>query len=200
MSPAIHMKFAIQVLPIYLSRVEPGAYCSNLVERTSMIGLCKLSLSALALGLAPYKAHAGDKSGIHAFFNERQEPVRRLLAEQQQQGQIKVSDGRPWRPMWVMLHTASCLELRFWEEDYHVYCASPTPGRSGHVGSEVCPGADCIYRAHRLAASLRLGMSIQRAVAWPSFCLAPRAASIIFREIASCWIRRWSRSSLLRVM
>jgi hypothetical protein len=139
MSPAIHMKFAIQVLPIYLSRVEPGAYCSNLVERTSMIGLCKLSLSALALGLAPYKAHAGDKSGIHAFFNERQEPVRRLLAEQQQQGQIKVSDGRPWRPMWVMLHTASCLELRFWEEDYHVYCASPTPGRSGHVGSEVCP-------------------------------------------------------------
>ena len=39
---------------------------------------------------------------------------------------------------------------------------------------------------YMLATSFRLGMPIQRADAWPSFCLAPRAASIIFREIASC--------------
>lgn len=95
-----------------------------------MIGLCKLSLSALALGLAPYQAHAGDKSGIHAFFNERQEPVRRLLAEQQRQVRSKsatVSRG-------VRCGLCSTLPL-VWnsgsgKKDYHVYCASPTPGRS----------------------------------------------------------------------
>jgi hypothetical protein len=117
---------------------------------------------------------AGDKSGIHAFFNERQEPVRRLLAEQQRQGQIKVSNGRPWRPMWVVLHTASCLELRFWEEglsrvlrlaDSRAVMAT----RSGSFVGILTWARRCVQAriafmsAYMLAASFRLGMPIQRA-------------------------------------
>jgi hypothetical protein len=92
------------------------------------------AFAALVLlgGLAlPQEIHARDMSGIHAFFNDD----KRQFVDLWLNGSgvtVKVSNGRQWRPMWVVLHaTFKSGDQVLGTRAYHVYCESPDPGGHG---------------------------------------------------------------------
>jgi hypothetical protein len=76
--------------------------------------------------------YAHDTSGIHAFFNDDKNQFVDFWLNQDGNITIKVSNGRQWRPMWVVAHanfmSGNQLLTRI---DYHVYCQSPIPGGHG---------------------------------------------------------------------
>ena len=60
---------------------------------------------ATLFALAPHRASAaGDTSGIHAFFNDDKNQFVDLWLNNNGKITVKVSNGGPWRPMWVVLH------------------------------------------------------------------------------------------------
>jgi hypothetical protein len=76
---------------------------------------------------------AGDMSGIHSFFNDDRNQFVDFWLNNDGRVTIKVSNGRPWRPMWVVLHATFLSGSQvLGKKDYHVYCASPTPGGHGN--------------------------------------------------------------------
>jgi hypothetical protein len=88
-----------------------------------------LLLGALAV---PQDIQAHEMSGIHAFFNDDRSQFVDLWLNDGGNVTVKVSNGRPWRPMWVVLHaTFKSGDLVLGKKDYHVYCESPNPGGHG---------------------------------------------------------------------
>jgi hypothetical protein len=93
---------------------------------------------------------APDTSGIHAFFNDDRSQFVDFWQNTNGQVTIKVSNGRPWRPMWVVLH-ANFLSggQVVGRKDYHVYAPSPNPGAGGterwfHFGNPGFAGVTAI--------------------------------------------------------
>jgi hypothetical protein len=82
---------------------------------------------------APRAAYAApDTSGIHAFFNDDRNQFVDFWQNANGQVTIKVSNGRPWRPMWVVLHAKFLSRGQVvGRKDYHVYAPSPNPGGGG---------------------------------------------------------------------
>jgi hypothetical protein len=101
--------------------------------RKLLLAAGMLLLAALGL-LAPQRAYAaGDMSGIHAFFNDDRSQFVDFWLNDSGRVTVKVSNGRPWRPMWVVLHATFMSGTQvLGKKDYHVYCASPTPGGHGN--------------------------------------------------------------------
>ena len=86
-------------------------------------------LCALA---APQPSLASDMSGIHAFFNDDRNQFVDFWLNDNGHVTIKVSNGRQWRPMWVVVHaTFTSGGQVLGKKDYHVYCESPNPGGHG---------------------------------------------------------------------
>lgn len=82
-----------------------------------------------------------DTSGVHAFFNDDRKQFVDFWLNTNGKVTIKVSNGRPWRPMWVVVHAffkdgSSTVATK----DYHVYCQSPAPGGGGQENWFVFPG------------------------------------------------------------
>ncbi|MGT2467454.1 hypothetical protein ACVOMV_25100 [Mesorhizobium atlanticum] len=97
--------------------------------------------SALFLGLLIDKSFAYDTSGPHAFFNDDRNQFVDLWYNTNGHVTIKVSNGRPWRPMWVVAHTVfRSAGTVVANKDYHVYCKSPNPGGGGGDNWFVYPG------------------------------------------------------------
>jgi hypothetical protein len=76
--------------------------------------------------------YAHDTSGIHAFVNDDRNQFADLWLNNDGNVTVKASNGRQWRPMWIVVHAD------FWSgkqllarNDYHVYCQSPFPGGHG---------------------------------------------------------------------
>jgi hypothetical protein len=93
-----------------------------------------LAIVVLALTAAlPLRAHAaGDMSGIHAFFNDDRNQFVDFWLITNGRVTMKVSNGRPWRPMWVVVHATYLSGNQvLGKKDYHVFCPSPTPGGHG---------------------------------------------------------------------
>lgn len=93
-----------------------------------------MSLSVAALLNQSQAAKAFDESGIHAFQNDdRNQFADFWLNRDHNTITIKASNGRPWRPMWIVLHATfigndnTVIDKR----DYHIFCPSPTPGGHG---------------------------------------------------------------------
>lgn len=77
-------------------------------------------------------AHAHDMSGLHAFFNDDRNQFVDLWLNDGGSVTVKVSNGRPWRPMWVVVHaTFKAGDAVLGTKDYHVFCESPNPGGHG---------------------------------------------------------------------
>jgi hypothetical protein len=74
-----------------------------------------------------------DTSGKHAFFNDDRSQFVDLWLNNDGNITIKASNGRPWRPMWVVVHAEfyGPNKLLLTRKDYHVYCQSPFPGGGG---------------------------------------------------------------------
>lgn len=91
---------------------------------------------ATLFALAPHRASAaGDTSGIHAFFNDDKNQFVDLWLNNNGKITVKVSNGGPWRPMWVVLHATFLSGNQvIGRKDYHVFCPSPNPG--GHGGEK----------------------------------------------------------------
>jgi hypothetical protein len=63
------------------------------------------ALAAVLAVSAPRVAYAApDTSGIRAFFNDDRSQFVDFWQNTNGQVTIKVSNGRPWRPTWVVLH------------------------------------------------------------------------------------------------
>jgi hypothetical protein len=81
----------------------------------------------------PPQAFAADMSGIHAFFNDDQNQFVDAWDNSNGQITIKASNGRPWRPMWVVVHATFMSGGQVvGKKDYHVFCGSPVPGGHGN--------------------------------------------------------------------
>lgn len=91
------------------------------------------ALAAVVAVSAPRAAYAApDTSGIHAFFNDDRSQFVDFWQNTNGQVTIKVSNGRPWRPMWVVLHATFLSGGQvIGRKDYHVYAPSPNPGGGG---------------------------------------------------------------------
>ncbi|MGO6690735.1 hypothetical protein ACCS54_07215 [Rhizobium johnstonii] len=89
-----------------------------------------LTCAALA---APAVVQAHDTSGIHAFVNDDRNQFVDLWLNTDGGLTVKVSNGRPWRPMWVVVHVSYRSETNqeIGRQDLHVYCPSPNPGGHG---------------------------------------------------------------------
>jgi hypothetical protein len=76
---------------------------------------------------------ASDMSGIHAFFNDDRNQFVDFWLNDNGHVTVKVSNGRPWRPMWVVIHATFLASGQIvGKKDYHVFCGSPTPGGHGN--------------------------------------------------------------------
>lgn len=82
---------------------------------------------------APGAGFAHDTSGIHAFVNDDRNQFVDLWQNEKGTLTVKVSNGRPWRPMWVVVHVSYRSESNqeIGRQDLHVYCPSPNPGGHG---------------------------------------------------------------------
>jgi hypothetical protein len=95
----------------------------------------KIAAALFVLGALghPQATQAHDLSGIHAFFNDDRSQFVDLWLNVAGNVTVKVSNGRPWRPMWVVLHaTFKSGDQVLGKKDYHVYCESPIPGGHGY--------------------------------------------------------------------
>ncbi|RWY80467.1 hypothetical protein EHI44_29530 [Rhizobium leguminosarum] len=89
-----------------------------------------ISVATLAI---PASGMAHDMSGIHAFVNDDRNQFVDLWRNDSGKLTAKVSNGRPWRPMWVVVHVSYRSEdnRELGRQDLHVYCPSPNPGGHG---------------------------------------------------------------------
>lgn len=103
---------------------------------------------------APGAAMAHDTSGIHAFVNDDRNQFVDLWQNNSNTLTVKVSNGRPWRPMWVVVHVSYRSESNqeIGRQDLHVYCPSPNPGGHGAERWFEFPSAG-IVGAHHIALS-----------------------------------------------
>jgi hypothetical protein len=88
---------------------------------------------AFAMSLTMLAAHAaGDMSGTHKFFNDDRNQFVDFWQNTNGRITIKVSNGRPWSPMWVVVHATFMSGSQVvGKKDYHVFCGSPKPGGKG---------------------------------------------------------------------
>jgi hypothetical protein len=101
------------------------------IEMTYVRNSLALLVLLGALGI-PEAIYAHDMSGIHAFFNDDRSQFVDFWLNDTGNVTIKVSNGRPWRPIWVVLHaTFTSGGQVLGKKDYHVYCESPNPGGHG---------------------------------------------------------------------
>lgn len=97
--------------------------------------------TVLLIGLYGVRAFAQDLSGPHAFFNDDRNQFVDLWYNSNGHVTMKVSNGRPWRPMWVVAHAVFKSGVTVTaRKDYHVYCKSPNPGGPGQENWFVYPG------------------------------------------------------------
>lgn len=90
------------------------------------------AVAALLSILGADHAFSHDTSGVHAFFNDDRSQFVDFWLNSNGFVTIKVSNGRPWRPMWVVLHANYMAGGKtIATKDYHVYCKSPNPGGGG---------------------------------------------------------------------
>lgn len=68
--------------------------------------LTAMASAAAVLFLDPLQACAADTSGIHGFFNDDRNQFVDVWLNTSGTLTVKVSNGRPWRPMWVVMHVA----------------------------------------------------------------------------------------------
>jgi hypothetical protein len=104
------------------------------MEDIEMTRVRKTVAALLLLGAAaiPQQVRAHDMSGMHAFFNDDRNQFVDFWLNDSGNVTIKVSNGRPWRPMWVVLHaTFKTGDQVLGKKDYHLYCESPNPGGHG---------------------------------------------------------------------
>jgi hypothetical protein len=100
------------------------------ILRKSILAAFVLVLTGAAM--TP-QANAADTSGIHAFFNDDRNQFVDVWLNENGHVTIKASNGRPWRPMWVVVHATFLSGGQVvGKKDYHVYCGSPTPGGGGN--------------------------------------------------------------------
>ncbi|MCS0463493.1 MULTISPECIES: hypothetical protein [Rhizobium] len=87
---------------------------------------------AILFAVCAERANAYDTSGVHAFFNDDKNQFVDLWLNNDGNVTIKASNGRPWRPMWVVAH-ANFMSggQSVAKKDYHVYCPSPNAGGKG---------------------------------------------------------------------
>ncbi|TGS85774.1 hypothetical protein EN817_20800 [Mesorhizobium sp. M3A.F.Ca.ET.174.01.1.1] len=89
--------------------------------------------AAAVMFIDPLQASAADTSGIHGFFNDDRNQFVDVWLNTSGALTVKVSNGRPWRPMWVVMHVAFMLGGQVvGRKDYHVFCPSPVPGGHGN--------------------------------------------------------------------
>ncbi|MDX0592442.1 hypothetical protein GOL39_28685 [Sinorhizobium medicae] len=82
-----------------------------------------------------------DTSGPSAFFNDDKNQFVEVWHNTNGNVTVKVSNGRPWRPMWVVAHVVfRAGKDTVANADYHVYCKSPNPGGGGEENWFVYPG------------------------------------------------------------
>lgn len=91
-------------------------------------------MAIIYLLFATLAAHAAvDMSGIHKFFNDDRNHFVDLWHNTNGQITIKVSNGRPLKEMWVVVHaTFMSGATVLGTKDYHVYCMAPSPGASSN--------------------------------------------------------------------
>ena len=95
--------------------------------------LAAVASAAAVFFLAPLQAHAADTSGIHGFFNDDRNQFVDVWLNISGALTVKVSNGRPWSPMWVVMHVAFMSGSQIvGRKDYHVFCASSVPGGHGN--------------------------------------------------------------------
>lgn len=83
--------------------------------------------------LASHQASAADTSGIHGFFNDDRNQFVDVWLNTSGTLTVKVSNGRPWSPMWVVMHVVFLSGSQvLGKKDYHVFCASSIPGGHGN--------------------------------------------------------------------
>ncbi|TPJ18858.1 hypothetical protein FJW04_05955 [Mesorhizobium sp. B2-7-3] len=122
-----------------------------------MVNLHRIKLKALAASIAALclfgqlTAYAApDTSGIHAFFNDDRNQFVDFWLNTNGQVTVKVSNGLPWRPMWVVLHANFISgDQVIGRKDYHVFAPSPNPGGGGaerwfHFGNPGFAGVTAI--------------------------------------------------------
>jgi|HubBroStandDraft_6_1064221.scaffolds.fasta_scaffold713254_2 hypothetical protein len=77
-------------------------------------------------------AYTGDMSGIHGYAEDDRSQLVDLWLNTSGNVTIKVSNGRQWRPMWVVVHAHFMSGNQvLTTKDYHVFCQSPLPGGPG---------------------------------------------------------------------
>lgn len=92
----------------------------------------KVLLALAVFFSAVGKLYAQDTTGIEGFVNDDRHQFAQLWINPDGNVTIKVSNGRQWNPMWIVLHAhyyAGDQLLR--TVDYHVYCPSPNPFGGG---------------------------------------------------------------------
>lgn len=102
-----------------------------------------------------------DTSGIHQFQNDDRNQFADLWLNSDGKITIKVSNGRPWRPMWIVLHATFLSEERepIAKRDYHVFCPSPRPGGHGEERWFNFPG-------NGLEGTASIGLSSNKEAPW----------------------------------
>lgn len=102
------------------------------MKRFSRAVTARISISALLSVLFLSNLHAYEMTGLHAFQNDDRNQFADFWLNTDGNVSIKVSNGRPWRPMWIVLHARFMSGNQLLaQKDYHVYCQSPFPGGHG---------------------------------------------------------------------
>ena len=77
-------------------------------------------------------AQAQNTTGVYAFFPDDRNQFVEMWLNTDGNISVKVSNGRPWRPMWVVAHAQFYVgDQLIASRDFHVYCRSPNPGGHG---------------------------------------------------------------------
>lgn len=102
-----------------------------IANKLKALGLMALVAVAVVLPMAPAQA-AQDMSGFHAFFEDDRNQFVDAWLNDSGTITMKVSNGRPWRPMHVVVHvTFFSGGVIIGKQDYRVSCVAPLGGGGG---------------------------------------------------------------------
>jgi hypothetical protein len=115
-----------------LRSVGVAAVALLMLFRSAALGIAVAVAALASLNVA--SAHsAKDTSGHHAFFNDDRSQFVDFWLNDNGNVTMKVSNGRPWRPMHVVVNaTFRSGGQVIGTARYYVWCESPTPGGRGN--------------------------------------------------------------------
>ncbi len=121
--------------------LQPRVSPAPTLNRRRFLGGLAVAAATGPFVLQAEPAHARDTSGHHAFFNDDRSQFVDFWLNDSGTITMKVSNGRPWRPMHLKVRAVfKSADRVVGTGEYYVWCESPAPGGRGNEHWQTFPG------------------------------------------------------------